>query len=56
MRQVSYRIWDIYFSPIKLAQFDTYEYRLIHLPRRRRKTNERKKEQKSKKVLPMCPV
>jgi putative transposase len=44
LRQVSDRIWDIYFGPIKLAQFDTYEYRLIHLPRKRRKINEQKKE------------
>ena len=54
--QVSDRIWDIYFGPIKLAQLDTQEYRLIHLPRKRKKTNEEKKEQQSKKVLPMCPV
>lgn len=56
LRQTSDRLWDIYFGPIKLAQLDTHEYRLIHLPRRRRKTNEEKKEQKTKKVLPMCPV
>ena len=36
LRRVSDRIWDIYFGPIKLAQLDTHEYRLIHLPRRRR--------------------
>jgi len=30
--RVSDRIWDIYFGPIKLAQLDTHEYRLIHLP------------------------
>jgi hypothetical protein len=30
--RVSDRILDIYFSPIKLAQLDTHEYRLIHLP------------------------
>ncbi len=58
LRQTSDRLWDIYFGPIKLAQLDTHDYRLIHLPRTRkkRKADEEKKEQKSKKVLPMCPV
>jgi transposase InsO family protein len=37
LRQTSDRLWDIYFGPVKLAQLDTHEYRLIHLPRRRKK-------------------
>jgi len=36
--RVSDRIWDIYFGPIKLAQLDTHEYRLIPMPRRRKRT------------------
>ncbi|MEW5995469.1 MAG: hypothetical protein AB1744_13885 [Candidatus Zixiibacteriota bacterium] len=44
VRQTSDRLWDIYFGPIKLAQLDTHDYRLIHLPRRRKKSNEEKKE------------
>jgi putative transposase len=48
LRQTTDRLWDIYFGPIKLAQLDTHENRLIHLPRRRkkRKANEEKKERK----------
>ncbi len=47
LRQVSDRLWDIYFGPIKLAQLDTYEQRLIHLPRKpkRRNNKDDKKEQ-----------
>jgi putative transposase len=56
LRQVTDRLWDIYFGPIKLAQLEPYEHRLIHLPRQRKKTNEEKKEKNQKKVLPMCPV
>lgn len=57
-RKVTDRLLDIYFGPIKLAQLDIHECRLIHLPRRRKKqkNNEDKKEFTSKKVLPMCPV
>lgn len=46
LKQTTDRLWDICFGPIKLAQLDTYEYRLIHLPRREKKlkTNEEKKE------------
>lgn len=44
LRQISDRLWDIYFGPIKLAQLDTHEYQLIHMPRKRKKTNEEKKE------------
>ena len=33
LRQKTDRIWDIYFGPITLAQLDSYEKRLIHLPR-----------------------
>jgi len=36
LRWVSDHIWDIYFGPIKLAQLDTHEYRLLHLPRRKK--------------------
>jgi transposase InsO family protein len=48
LRQVSERLWDIYFGPIKLAQLDTHDKRLIHLPRkpRRENSNKEKKEQK----------
>ena len=42
LRQISDRLWDIYFGSIRLAQLDGYEKRLIHLPkqpkRRKRKT------------------
>lgn len=43
-KQITDRLWDIYFGHIKLAQLDTHERRLIHLPRkpRKRKTNEQK--------------
>lgn len=58
LRQVSERLFDIYFGPIKLAQLDTYECRLVHLPKRKKRprANEDKKESELKKVLPMCPV
>ena len=48
LRQVSDRLWDIYFGPIKLAQLDTWERRLIHLPRKPKRRNNKndKKEQK----------
>lgn len=48
LRQVSDRLWDIYFGPIKLAQLDTHDQRLIHLPRKpkRENSNKDKKEQK----------
>lgn len=36
LRQVSDRLWDIYFGPIRLAQLDSFEKRLIHLPRKRK--------------------
>jgi transposase InsO family protein len=47
LRQVSDRLWDIYFGPIKLAQLDTWERQLIHLPRKlkRRNNKDDKKEQ-----------
>jgi putative transposase len=53
MRQVTDRMWDIYFGPVKLAQLDSFNRILIHLPRRSRK---RKKTKFNKKVLPMYPV
>ena len=48
LRQVSDRLWDIYFGPVKLAQLDTYDHRLIHLPRKPKRENSNKdnKEQK----------
>ncbi len=48
LHQVSDRLWDIYFGPIKLAQLDTWERQLIHLPRntKRRNNKDDKKEQK----------
>jgi putative transposase len=48
--QVSDRLWDIHFGPIRLAQLDTCEKRLIHLPRRRKqkKNNEENKDPESK--------
>ena len=58
LRQIDDRIWDIYFGPIKLAQLDSYDKRLVHLPRqsRQRKKNIEKIDSNTKKVLPMCPV
>jgi transposase InsO family protein len=55
LRQVSDRIWDIYFGAIKLAQLDSYEKRLIHLPKqtRTRKHQNENMDKESKKVLPM---
>lgn len=57
-RQVTDRLWDIYFGPIKLAQLDTYHLRLVHLPRtpKPNKVNDENNDTNSKKVLPMCPV
>lgn len=37
LQQTSDRLWDIYFGPIRLAQLDTTEKRLIHLPRSAKK-------------------
>ncbi len=54
LKQVTDRLWDIYFGPIRLAQLDTDQCRLIHLPRRRKQGNEER--QRAKKVLPMYPV
>ncbi len=36
LRQLNDRIWDIYFGPLRLAQLDSFEKRLIHLPRKRK--------------------
>lgn len=48
LRQVSDRLWDIYFGPVKLAQLDTHDQQLIHLPRnpKRENRNKDKNEQK----------
>lgn len=45
-RQIDEHLWDIYFSTIKLAQLDTREYRLRHLPQpsKSEKKNSEKKE------------
>lgn len=58
LRQIDDRIWDIYFGPIKLAQLDTHEKRLIHLPKqpKRRKKEHENIDLVNKKVLPICPV
>ena len=58
LRQVSDRIWDIYFGSVRLAQLDGHEKRLIHLPKQRKKgkQNNENMDKDSKKVLPMCPV
>ena len=34
LRQVSDRLWDVYFGPIRLAQLDAETRRLVHLPRK----------------------
>jgi len=44
-RQVDDKIWDIYFAHIRLAQLDTSDYRLKHLPQTRN-TRHRKYENK----------
>lgn len=57
-RQLTDRLWNIYFGPVKLAQLDTYRLRLVHLPRtpKQNKVNDENNNTNSKKVLPMCPV
>lgn len=37
LRQITDRLWDICFGPITLAHLDSHDYRLIHLPRTRKK-------------------
>lgn len=37
LRQITERIWDIYFGPIRLAQLDSHEKRLIHLTKQIKK-------------------
>lgn len=37
LRQVDDDRWDIYFGPIKLAVLDSYNRRLIHLPRHKKR-------------------
>jgi putative transposase len=37
LRQVAEDRWDIFFGPLRLAQLDTDQQRLIHLPRTKRK-------------------
>ena len=58
LRKIIDRLWDIYFGPIRLAQLDGYDKRLIHLPKqgKRRKQSSANMDKEPKKVLPMCPV
>ena len=58
LRQLNDRIWDIYFGPVRLAQLDSFEKCLIHLPRKRKQMQNDKenKDPELIKVLPMCPV
>lgn len=58
LRQIDDIIWDIYFGPIRLAQLDSLEKRLIHLPKqpKRRKKKNDNIDLNTKKVLPMYPV
>ena len=58
LRQIDDRIWNIYFGSIRLAQLDSYEKRLIHLPKqpKRRKKKNENMDLNTKKVLPMYPV
>jgi transposase InsO family protein len=37
LKQITERIWDIYFGPIKLAKLDNHDKKLIHLPKQNRK-------------------
>ncbi len=55
LRQVSERLWDIYFAHIKLAQLDSYTLKLVHLSKRRKPMN-KETSKLHKKLLPMCPV
>ena len=45
LRQVSEERWDIFFGPIRLAQLDTRERKLVHL-----KKNDDKKRNRQKKT------
>jgi transposase InsO family protein len=58
LKQTTDKLWDIYFGPIKLAQLETSQLRLVHLPKttKQNRTNEENKDNNSKKVLPMSPV
>lgn len=57
LKQTTEQFWDIYFGPVRLAQLDTRNQRIIHLPKpKHRSSNEENKDTNSKKVLPMCPV
>lgn len=55
LRQVSERLWDIYFAHIKLAQLDSHTQKLVHLTKSRKPMKTETSKQ-YKKVLPMCPV
>jgi transposase InsO family protein len=58
LRQVTEDLWDIYFGPIRLAQLNTAQRKLIHLKKTesRRKTKQHQDNNLMQKVLPMCPV
>lgn len=43
LRQTDDNLWDIYFGPIRLAQLDTVCKRLVHLPRKKRGKNLKRK-------------
>ena len=48
LRQTSDHVWDISFGPIQLARLDTSDYRLIHLPRTRKKQKTNEQNEKTK--------
>jgi hypothetical protein len=43
LKQITDRIWDIYFGTVRLVKLDSYEKKLIHLPKQTRKRKQRKK-------------
>ncbi len=49
LRQVSERLWDIYFAHIKLAQLDSHTQKLVHLAKNR-KTMKKKNNKTYQKV------
>lgn len=57
-RQTDNDRWDIYFATIKLAVLDTANWRLIHIPRtkKKQKIKQENVDYQSEKVLPMFPV
>lgn len=49
LRQVTDRLWDIYFGPLCLAQLDIANYRLIHLPRKQKRGKQTENRKKTTK-------